>query len=305
MLVALTGGTGFVGRFIIEKLIRRDHDVRVLARHPARATWMRGRGVEVVEGGLDSDAALRQLLAGAGAVVHLVGIIEQLGRQTFERVHVQGTRAMILAAREAGVQRFVHMSALGARAEPGATAYHRTKAAAEELVRAGGFSHAILRPSIVAAPGNAALALMVRMLRFAPVVPVIGDGLYRLQPVDADDVAEAFALAVEQPAISGTFEIAGPEPLTYHQVLDALEAGLGVRRQRVRVPAGLVRLSAMVGTLVPMVNPISPAQLQMLLEGSTTDRNALPTVFGITPRAFGDAARAITAPYAPRKPAKP
>ncbi len=298
MLVAITGATGFVGRHLVEHLLRREHEVRALVRDPSRTGWLRDRGVALVEGDLEDQAALRALVQGAGAVVHLVGIILEIGRQTFERVHVGGTRHLLDAAREAGVGRFVHMSALGARSDAAATGYHRTKAAAEALVAESGLSHAILRPSIIAAPGNEVLRTMVTMIRMSPVVPVIGNGLYQLQPVAAEDVADAFVTACEDPSIAGAFDVAGPEPLTYHQVLDQLEQALGVRRRRVAVPVTVVRFAANAGMVLPNLNPITPDQLQMLLEGSTTHANALPTAFGITPRPFADVAREICAPYA-------
>lgn len=300
MLVAITGATGYVGRYIVERLLRRDHSLRVLARHRDRAGWMTDRGVEIVEGGLESPAALAQLFAGAAAAVHLVGIIEELGRQTFQRVHVDGTRAVVAAAQHAGVQRLVHMSALGARIAPGATAYHRTKAEAEGIVAASGLPFAIMRPSLVAGRENPVLKTLVRLLRFAPVVPVIGDGQYRLQPVAGEDVAEAFAVALERPHLHGRFDLAGPEQLTYHQVLDCLEDGLGVKRRRASVPVGLARAGATVGKLVPLLSPISPDQLTMLLEGNTTGHNALETVFGVTPRPFREVARELGADYAGR-----
>ena len=298
MIVAVTGGTGFVGRHIIEGLLRREHEVRALVRDPAVHGWLDDRGVAVVQGSLEDQDALRRLVVGADAVVHTVGIINEIGRQSYERVHVEGTRQMIAAARSAGVRRFVHMSALGARPDAAATPYHRTKAAAEELVRTSGLGQVILRPSLIAASGNEVLRLIVTMLRMSPIVPVIGNGLYQLQPVAADDVADAFATAVENPAISGTFDIAGPEPLTYHEMLDQLEAALGVRRRRVPVPESIVRFSAYAGTVLPNLNQITPDQLQMLLEGNTTTHNALPSTFHITPRHFADVAREICAPYA-------
>ena len=302
MLVAITGGTGFVGRHIIERLLRREHELRVLAREPSKHGWLRDRGgVELVQGDLHDQDALRSLVRGAGALVHLAGVIVEIGQQTFERVHAHGTRNAVNAAREASVTRFVQMSALGARPDRSATAYHRTKAAGEEAVRASGIPHAIMRPSIIAAPGNAALRMMVDMLRFSPVIPVIGNGRYQLQPVTADDVAEAFALAVERPDIAGTFDIAGPEALTYHQVLDALERALGVQRRRITVPVSVVRFAAFAGMAIPNLNPITPDQLQMLLEGSTTVNNALPTVFGVPPAPFAAAAREICRPYAARQ----
>jgi uncharacterized protein YbjT (DUF2867 family) len=298
MRVAITGGTGFVGRFVVEHLLRRDHEVRALVRDPTRGGWMRDRGVELIEGDLEDQPALRRLAEGADALIHLVGIILEIGRQTYERVHVMGTHHVVSAAREAGVPRLVHMSALGARSAPDATPYHRTKAAAEVEVREGSASHVILRPALIAAPGNEALGTMLTMLRLSPLVPVIGNGLYQLQPVAADDVADAFVTAVEDRGIAGTFDIAGAEALTYHQVLDALEEALGVRRQRVAVPVAIVRFAAHAGMVLPNLNPITPDQLQMLLEGSVTAANALPSVFGISPRRFADVAREICAPWA-------
>ncbi len=306
MIVAVTGGTGFVGSYVIAQLLRREHAVRALVRDHSRAGRLADRGnVELVEGDLENTEALRRLVAGADAVVHLVGIIEELGRQTFERVHVDGTRRMLDASAGAGARRFVHMSALGARGEKSATAYHRTKFAAEELVRSSGLSTVVLRPSLIAAPENEVMKTLLRMLRLSPVVPVIGNGLYRLQPIAADDVAEAFAVAVENDGITGTFDIAGPDTLTYHDLLDALEQALGVRRRRIAVPVGMVRFSAYAGTVLPNLNPISPDQLQMLLEGNTTTANALETVFQVPPCPFADVAREIAAPWAAMPPGEP
>lgn len=300
MLVAMTGTTGYVGSSIVRKLRRRDHEVRALVRRPERAGPLSDLGVEVVAGDLGDARALRQLVEGAGAVVHLVGIIAVAQGQTFESVHVAGTEAILAAAREKGVGLVAHMSALGARSDPGATAYHRTKWRAEEAVRRSGLAHAILRPSIIAGPGNVPLEMMVRMIRLSPAVPVIGDGRYAMQPVWIGDVAEAVALVLERGDLRGTFDLGGPERLTYHQVLDRLEAALGVHRPRIPVPVAMARLAAAAGTLLPGLAPITADQLQMLLEGSVTADNALPTRFGVTPRPFADVAREICAPFAPR-----
>jgi NADH dehydrogenase len=211
---------------------------------------------------------------------------------------VQGTRLLVSAAREAGVGKFVLMSALGAREDRDATPYHQSKAAAEQIVASSGVPSVTLRPSLIAAPGNEVLRLMVRMLRMSPLVPVIGNGLYQLQPIAADDVAEAIALSVEEPRITGVFEIAGSEPLTYHEILDLLEDALGVQRRRVAVPVSVVRFSAYAGMVLPNLNPISPDQLQMLLEGNTTHHNAIASTFHITPRRFAEVAGEVCAPWA-------
>src|SRR5207248_9466069 len=135
MLVALTGGTWFVGRHVAATLGARGHRVRVLAREPARARFLSEQPVEIVAGGLTDRAALDRLAGGADAIVHLVGIIVEQGVQTFTAVHVAGTQALLGAARQAGVRRFVHMSAVGARDEPGATSYPPPQGQAGEMGR--------------------------------------------------------------------------------------------------------------------------------------------------------------------------
>jgi NADH dehydrogenase len=302
MRIAMTGATGYAGTEVLAKLLRRDHQVRALVRRPERAGPLRDRGVELVAGALDSPEALRALVDGTDAVVHLVGIIVESGQQTFESIHVRGTEALLGAAEEAGVPLFVHMSALGARDDAAATRYHQTKWRAEEVVRRSALAHVIFRPSIIAGPGNAAIATMLGMLRFSPVVPVIGNGRYEMQPVWVGDVAEAFARALERPDLRGTFELGGAERLTYHQMLDHLEAALGVRRKRVSVPVGIARFAALAGAALPNLAPITSEQLQMLLEGSVTPDNAIEARFGIRPRAFAEVARDICAPFAPPTP---
>jgi NADH dehydrogenase len=285
---------------VLHRLLRRGHEVSALVRDPERAGRLTDhRGVHVTVGHLGDDQALEQVMAGADAAVHLVGIIVEIGAQTFERVHVGGTSRLVAAARAAGVRRFVQMSALGARHDEGATAYHRTKAAGEDVVRGSGLAHAILRPSLIAGEGSAPLKMMIDMVRFAPLVPVIGDGRYRMQPVWLEDVAEAFAVAVERSDIEGSFDLAGPDALTWHEMLDLVERSLGVKRTRIAVPLNLARFGALAGLALPEIAPLTPEQLQMLLEGSTTDSTALEAIFGVRPRRFADVIREMCAPFAP------
>jgi uncharacterized protein YbjT (DUF2867 family) len=306
MKIAITGATGFVGKAVLRRLLRRGHEVRALVRQQGRSGSLCDLGaVECIAGSLDDQDAVRALVAGTDAVIHLVGIIVEKGPQTFQRVHVEGTARLAAAARAAGVPRFVHMSALGARPDAGATTYHRTKAAGEDVVRGAGLSPVILRPALIAGAGNVPLEMMVRLIRFAPAVPVVGDGRYLMQPVWIEDVAEVFAVAVERADITGSFDIAGPEQLSWDRMLDELETALAVRRMRVHVPLPIVRLGALAGQLAPDLAPITPDQLQMLLEGNVTSANAVATTFGVTPRSFAAVAREICAPYAPAPPVLP
>ena len=291
MLVALTGGTGFVGRHIAATLVARGHRVRVLARDPARARFLSDRNVEVVAGGLADRAALDRLASGADALIHLVGIIVEQGVQTFTAVHVAGTEAVLAAARQAGVRRFVHMSAVGARDEPGATPYHRTKRQAEQLVRDSGLSHAIFRPSIISGPESAPIQLLVRLHRWSPVVPVFGDGRFPTQPVWIDDVALAFALATERPDTVGVFELGGPQVLTYEEFLLTIGRATGHSRPLIHVPLGWARAAAGAFDWLGARAPMTSDQLQMLVEGSATPANAIESVFGIRPLEFEEGLR--------------
>jgi len=288
LLISVTGSTGFVGRHVAATLVARGHRVRVLARDPARARFLSDLNVEIVAGALADRPALDRLASGADALIHLVGIIVEQGAQTFTAVHVAGTQALLAAAGQADVRRFVHMSAVGARDEPGATPYHRTKRQAEQLVRDSGLSHAIFRPSIINGPESAPIRLLARLHRWSPVVPVFGDGRFPTQPVWIDDVAMAFALAAERPDTVGVFELGGPQVLTYEEFLLTIGRASRHSRPLVHVPLGLVRAAAGVFDVLGATAPLTSDQVQMLVEGSATPANAIESVFGIEPVAFED-----------------
>jgi len=289
--IAVTGGTGFVGRHIVRRLRERGHAVRALVRNAGRPLPEELRGVEIAPGDLSHPAALHSLVTGMDAVIHLVGIIVERRAGTFEAVHVEGTRRMVEAARAAGCRRFVHMSATGARDEPGATAYHRTKARAEHVVRGSGLSAAIFRPSIIVGPGNVPVQLLARLHRRLPVIPVFGRGDFPIQPVWVEDVALAFALAAERAEIAGTFELGGPDVVTYEEFVRAIGRAAGHPRPLLHVPLPLVRLAARAFDPLGPYAPITTDQLEMLVEGSTTPDNALGRVFGIDPATLEHALR--------------
>ena len=285
MIIAVTGATGFVGRHIVERLVERGHRPRALVRNPRRLPFRHPDAIDLVPGSLADAAAVRALVAGADAVIHLVGIIVEQGAMTYEAVHVTGTRAVLTAARDAGVGRFVHMSAGATRDEPGATPYHRTKAAAERLVIASGLSHVVFRPTLISGPGNVPIATLARVHRFAPLVPIFGAGTFPLQPVWVGDVAQAFVLAAEGRG-TGTLELGGPTTLTYKAFVQAIGRACGHPRPTVHIPLPLVRFAARLASPLGALAPITRDQLQMLVEGSVTTSNAIESVFGIKPLEF-------------------
>lgn len=292
MKVFLTGATGFVGKGILARLQQEGYSSVCLVRPGSqknRSMKEDGRdGVAWAAGDLFDPPSLAAAMQDCDAVIHLVGIIrEQPGKGvTFSRVHVEGTRNVLEAAKQAGIKRFVHMSALGAR-ENATSAYHRTKYAAEQLVQNSGIPHVIFRPSVIFGPGDEFVNMLADLVRM-PVTPVIGDGSYPLQPVARETVADVFVQALTlDSAVNRIYETGGPAPISYGQILDEIGAVIGKSRVRkAHIPLGLMK---------PVVNlmegfsffPITNTQLTMLLEGNAChDGQLLYDTFPTTPIPF-------------------
>ena len=286
MIIGVTGASGFVGRHLIDALVARGNRPRALLRDRDQLPFANPSAVDSVIGSLADHDALTRLAAGADAIIHLVGIIVERRGATFNAIHVDGTRAVVAAARAARVRRFVHMSAAGARDTSDATPYHRTKARAESIVRDSALPHVIFRPTFISGQGNVPIRTLARLHRFAPVVPLFGDGSFPMQPVWIGDVVTAFALAAEGQSPEGMFEIGGPSVMPYSEFVRAIGRASGRPRPVIHVPLRLVRLAARVFDLLGPAAPLTSDQLQMLVEGSTTGHNSLQSVFGIEPLDF-------------------
>lgn len=260
--------------------------VRALVRDVGRAEPLEELGVELVEGDITEDQWISSgMMQGCHAVVHLVGIIrEDPPDVTFEAVHVRGTSNTVQAARASGVSKFVHMSALGAR--PDGTDYERTKHAAEQAVRASGLPYVVFRPSTIIGAGGEFFELIGKALRLSPVMPVVGDGNYRLQPVHVRDVAEAFVQAVERDDLRDrVLELGGPHKLTFNRILDIVGEERGTRRPKLHLPTGLVRPFVGAVSKLRLPTPITSDEMEMLLGENVVagSGNALRDVFGIDP----------------------
>jgi len=256
--VLVTGATGFVGPKIVAALTDRGLDVRVLARRPERAA---GLGVEVVGGDVTDPSSLAAAVAGCTHVIHLVAIIR--GRPAdFERVMTEGTRNLVAAAQAADVTRFVLMSALGT-SEHGTVPYYRAKWNEERAVIDSGLEHTIFRPSFVFGRGGA-LPTFIQQVKLSPVVTVIGDGKQRSQPIAVEDVASAFALAVDDPrAANRTFDLGGPEIVDWNQLYLTIARVLGKTRRLVHIPFALARAGALLTERLPGA-PLTADQVTML-----------------------------------------
>jgi NADH dehydrogenase len=300
--VFVTGATGFVGRAVVARLRLAGCPVCILARQPGSAPvrdLVSRFGVEVRQGDVTAPESLPAAMTGAQAIVHLVGIISEVRRVTFERLHTEATRNVVHAAQTTGIRRLVHMSALGTRPNA-ASRYHQTKWAAEEIVRHSGLDWTIFRPSLIYGPEDHLVNLFATLIRRLPVVPVLGGEQTRFQPVAVERVAEAFAGALtRKEAVGQTFDLCGPERMTRRELLEQVMAAMGRRRLLVRVPAPLACLQAatlefLFPRLLGKAPPLNRDQLIMLGEDNTGDAAKADALFGLQHRKFRDGLAAYT-----------
>jgi NADH dehydrogenase len=279
MRILVTGGTGFVGPRVVHALRAHGREVRALVRRPERGAQLAGLGAELAGGDVTDPVSLRAALEGCTHVVHLVAIIK--GRpQDFDRVMTQGTRNLVAAAKEAGVERFVLMSALGTTATTkDVVPYFGAKWAMEQDVRGSGLEYTTFRPSFVFGRGGGVLPTFVRQVRYAPVVTVIGSGRQRIQPIWIEDVAEYLARAVDAPAAANrTFEVGGPDVVSWDGLYQTIAKVLGKRRRLVHVPAAVARAGASATQWAPGA-PLTTDQISMIEAGDNvvTSSDAVDT----------------------------
>jgi uncharacterized protein YbjT (DUF2867 family) len=267
-VILVTGGSGFVGGHVVHELRGRELPVRCLVRDTRKASKLAAWGCELAEGDVTDAASLRQAVEGCETVVHLVAI-RQGREEQFQRVMVDGTRALLAAAKDAGVGRFVHMSALGTgEATKDLVPYYRAKWENEQLVRASGSPYVIFRPSFIFAGDGGILPTFIKLARLAPVTPIIGSGRQRIQPIWADDVAAYFAEAVTRADVAGRlFELGGPDVVSWNAFWERLKRVRGMRRPSIHVPVGLMRINALVTERLPGNIPLTRDLLTMLEHG--------------------------------------
>lgn len=285
-MILVVGGTGFVGSHLIGRLRKDGVPVRAVVRSPRKAQALKDLGVEVVAGDIADKASLEAAAAGAERVIHLVGIIQEAPGVTFRGVHVEGTRSLLEAAKKAGVRHFFCQSALGTR--PGAKSeYHKTKWEAEELVRASGIPYTILRPSLIYGAGDQFTLRLSELLKISPVMPVIGTGKSKIQPIHIDDVVTCIAKAVASDAyLNEIYEIGGPEQLTYEEVTAAIAGAMGIRRPMVHVPLFFIKPMVRLIEMVLPKPPVTTDQLIMLQEDNVCGMQDVREAFGVEPVSF-------------------
>jgi uncharacterized protein YbjT (DUF2867 family) len=287
--IFIAGGTGFVGGQLVDALREHGHAVRLLVHKRSPSVSI---NIDQVEGDVTRLESFEHAAEGCDAVINLVGIIREFPARciTFERLHVQATANMLAATAKAGIRRYLQMSALGTR--PAAVSrYHVTKFQAEELVRSSGLDVTILRPSLIYGPNDAFINMLAGQLRLAPIMPVIGSGAYRLQPIHVSDVARCFTMALEMPETIGQcYELCGNDRMTYLELLDAIASAMGRPAPfKPRAPLGLMKFVIPIMQHLPQF-PITTDQLQMLIEENICD-GCWKKVFCFEPRDFREGIR--------------
>jgi uncharacterized protein YbjT (DUF2867 family) len=276
MKVLVTGSTGYVGHYVVKALLEAGHSVVSVSRDAAKSKAASGAKLEIfgnVEyrmGDVSNGNGLKEAMNGVEAVVHLVGIIAEKGLQTFARVHVDGTRNVLEAAKAAGIKRYVHMSALGASANA-VSGYSSSKFQAEELVRASNLDWTIFRPSLVFGVGDDFFGHVLKnLVSQAPIVPQIGDGMFLFRPIWVGDVAQCFVQALAKPdTIGKIFDLVGPKEFTFKELSALMQSVLGIKKPVVAVPMPIMDIMVPLMNIVPAIAPITKDQYAMMKAGNT------------------------------------
>lgn len=286
-LATVFGGSGFIGRYVVTNLARDGWMVRAAVRRPDEALFLKTAGVvgqvTPVAANVRDRASVARAVEGADAVVNLVGILHESGRQRFQAVQADGARTIAEEAARAGVRHLVHISAIGA--DPNSnSSYARTKAAGEAAVRQAFPKATILRPSIVFGPEDGFFNRFAKLVQISPFLPLIGGGRTRFQPVYVGDVAEAVTKAIETPAAAGqTYELAGPTLYSFADLMRLMLHEIG--RNRVLMPLPFPIASLMGSVLQCLPSPqLTADQVRLLKRDNVPSAGSVGlTDLGITP----------------------
>ena len=286
--IFITGGTGFVGGNIREAL--GDRPIRLLVRSKSKSPVKESTNVELVEGDVTKADSIRGAMNGCEAVIHLVAIISEEGGATFDGVIRVGAANVVTEAHRVGIKRLIHMSAMGAANDP-RYPYLKAKWDSEQLVKQSGIAYTIFRPSVIFGPGDGFINVLANLVRKAPVIPVVGSGQSKFQPVSVKEVATSFERALDEPVTVGqTYELGGPEILTYEELLDTIATKLGKKARKIHVPVGLMKPVVKLSKPLPSAlrPPVTEEQLRMLALDNCSLDSATSRLIGRQPTRLRD-----------------
>ncbi|MBI5789041.1 MAG: complex I NDUFA9 subunit family protein [Candidatus Schekmanbacteria bacterium] len=268
-MILIIGGTGFVGKHLVERLRDTGKKIRCLVRSD-KADYLSASGIETVKGDILDPASLDKAMIGCDAVIHLAGIW-RADMKTYKAVHIQGTANAVNAARKAGVKRFIYISAMGVSLGI-RTGFYLTKGESENAVKKSGLDYTIFRPAVIIGKGDEFTTALVAMIKQAPVIPVIGSGQVKLQPLWVNDLVDCLIKALDRPQTIGqTYDIAGPDVLTYNQILDELMQVLELPRRKVFLPMFMVSPAICMAEIFIRNLPITHDQLKIMSVDNVRD----------------------------------
>jgi uncharacterized protein YbjT (DUF2867 family) len=267
-LVTVFGGSGFIGRYLVKRLAQQGARVRVAIRRPDEGLFLKPMGtvgqIDLVQANIRNRPSIERAVDGADAVVVSVGVLSSGGAQTFEAVHARGPGLIARAAAAAGVKQLVHVSAIGADAES-PSHYARSKAQGEALVRREFPGAAIVRPSIVFGPEDGFFNRFANLARYSPVLPLIGGGQKRMQPVFVADVADALMAILNRADSAGkTYELGGPRAYTFEELMALVLEVTGRKCWLVPVPVQVAMILGAIAELSPLAPPLTRDQVRLL-----------------------------------------
>jgi len=284
--ILVTGGTGFVGWQVVRAAVSSGGEVVSLSRGVQRgghAYPVRNVRVDLVR-----PQGLLEALAGVTGVVHAAGILREDKGQDLERAHVGATANLVEACRRAGVDKIVHLSALGAHAKS-PSPYLRRKWEAERVIESSGLPYTIFRPSLIFGAGDRVVGPLLTISRYSPVIPLLGDSSAKVQPIWVGDVATAALRALKDRSTDGAiYELGGPLAMSIADVVETIRSETGRRAFPLRVPAFLSSSLVRLGEQLLSHPLVTEDQLMLLVAGGTCDPNPAAVTFGLRMRALAD-----------------
>jgi len=282
---AVTGGTGFVGRHLVKRLLAEGHEVNVLT-HEKQSVNQSENGLTYVNGAIENIESLKRTFKDVETVFHLVGIIAETKEKTFDKTVALGTKNVIEACHSCGVKKIMYLSALGTSSEA-KTEYHRTKYQAEQAVAGSSLDYVIFRASIIYGPESQFVDILSRLIRLSPVTVVLGSGRYQLQPIYIDDLSYMMVKSLTHAEATGEIiDAAGPEKLEYIEILRILKKVLRKKRMNLFIPIIVIKAMVLLMEKLLKPAPLTRDQLTMMLEGSTGDIKKMKELFDISPIGF-------------------
>ncbi|MFQ6054447.1 MAG: complex I NDUFA9 subunit family protein [Methanosarcinales archaeon] len=282
--VFVTGGTGFVGKYVIEELLKNGFKLKCLVRLGSEKKLSKYKNIEITKGDITDYESLLNGMEECSAVINLVGIIREYKKKgiTFEKLHFQATKNCVDAAKELKIQRFIQMSALGTR-ENAVAEYHKTKFKAEEYVKKSGLTYTIFRPSIIFGKEDKSINLFADIIKKFGFFIVFGDGKYKLQPVSVKNIAQGFAKTINnEKTYNKIFEICGPKSINFKELLDIIGNAVNKKVFKLHLPLFLAKPTIRLFGRFDF-SPITYEQLIMLLEDNICDEKDFFNTFKIKP----------------------